>query len=98
MCGWELDPIVYWAPQPRQTGPHTHLLVGHWDGRVRRQRHGRFGHYLGREPSGTRRFYVALNSGSPAMWGMEDAVPGRVGENLGTLGANGQAVALYKHF
>ena len=33
-----------------------------------------------------------------AVWGMEDIVPGRVGENLGTLGANGTAVALYSHF
>ena len=49
MCRWELDPIVYWAPQSRQTGPHTRLFVGHWDGHVRRQRHGCFGHYLGRE-------------------------------------------------
>ena len=31
------------------------------------------------------------------VWGMEDAVLGRVGENLGTLGANGPAVALYSH-
>ena len=29
-----------------------------------------------------------------AVWGMEDAVPERVGENLGTPGANGPAVAL----
>ena len=47
VCWWELDPIVFWAPQPRQTGPHTRLLVGHWHGRVRRQRRGRFAHYLG---------------------------------------------------
>ena len=32
-----------------------------------------------------------------AVWGMEDAVPGRVGENLGTLGAYGPAVALYSN-
>ena len=29
-----------------------------------------------------------------AVWGMEDAVPGRVGENLGTLGVYAPAVAL----
>ena len=32
-----------------------------------------------------------------AVWGMEDVVSGRVGENLGTLEANGPAVALYRH-
>ena len=32
-----------------------------------------------------------------AVWSMEDAVPGRVGENLGTLGAYGPAVALYNN-
>ena len=46
MRGWELDPVVHWAPQPRQTGPRTRLLVGHWDGCVRRQKHGCFGHYV----------------------------------------------------
>ena len=64
VCGRELDPIVCLGPQPRQTGPHTRLLVGQWDGRVRRQRHGRFGHHLGLEPLGTWRFSVSLNSGS----------------------------------
>ena len=28
MCRCELDPIVYWAPQPRQTRPHARLPEG----------------------------------------------------------------------
>ena len=39
------------------------LLVGHCDCRVWQQRHGPFGQHLGREPSFTRRFCIALNSG-----------------------------------
>ena len=57
---WELDSIVHWAPQPWQAGAHTRLFVGHWDCRVREQRNGRFGHYMGREPSGLWPFRGAL--------------------------------------
>ena len=44
-------------------GPRTRLFVDHWDSRARQQKHGRFGHYLGREPSGTWSFCVPLNWG-----------------------------------
>ena len=33
---WKLDPTFHWAPQPRCTGPNTHLRMGDWYGRIRR--------------------------------------------------------------
>ena len=36
-------------------------LVGHWDGRVRLRKHGRFGHYCGPQPLHTWRLCVALS-------------------------------------